>query len=486
MSPRADIVIENATVVDGTGTPGIAGGVAVRGDRISAVGDVAGIAARHRIDAAGAVVAPGFIDCHTHDDRALLFDPGMACKVTQGVTTVVGGNCGISLAPFVPGDDWDMPVPMGLLGAKTDYAFPTFDDYARALAAAMPAVNAAMLCGHNSLRAEAMRGDVDRPATDLEIERMRARLRDAMRAGCIGVSSGLMYPAGRMAPTAEVAKLAETAGSMGGLYATHLRDEAEHLLASVEEAAEIGRAGRLPVVLSHHKATGRPNWGKTADSLRRIEQLAEGQTIHMDVYPYVASATALIVERITVAEKVLIVASDPHPRTAGWYLRDIAEEWGLSEAEAAEKLQPAQAIYFAMDEADVRRVLQHPRAMIGSDGIPGTDAPHPRLWGSFPRVLGHYARDEGLFSVETAVHKMTGLTASVFGFTDRGMLRPGAAADIVVFDAAHVLDMATFEKPTRESAGIRHVLVGGEVVLEDGRRTAARPGRLIRRDAARG
>lgn len=484
MTAQADIVIENANVVDGTGAPGMAGGVAIAADRILAVGDVRDVKARHRIDAKGAVVAPGFIDCHTHDDRALLFDPGMGCKVTQGVTTVVGGNCGISLAPFVPGDDWDMPVPMSLLGAKKDYAFPTFGDYAKALIAAMPAVNAAMLCGHNSLRAEAMQGDVQRPASDLEIERMQARLKDAMRAGCIGVSSGLMYPAGRNAPTGEVAKLAETAGALGGLYATHLRDEAEHLLESIEEAAEIGRAGALPVVLSHHKSTGRPNWGRTRESLRRIEQLAEGQTIHMDVYPYVASATALIVERITLSEKVLIVASDPHPRTAGWYLRDIAEEWGLSESEAAEKLQPAQAIYFAMDEEDVRRVLRHPRAMIGSDGIPGTDAPHPRLWGSFPRVLGHYARDEGLFPLETAVHKMTGLTASVFGFRDRGVLRPGAVADVVVFDADHVLDRATFAEPTRESAGIEHVVVGGELVLESGRRTAARPGKLIRRDAA--
>lgn len=480
----ADIVIENARVIDGTGAPGFDGGIAISGDRISAIGDVSGIEARHRIDAGGAVVAPGFIDCHTHDDRALLVDPGMACKVTQGVTTVIGGNCGVSLAPFVPGDDWDMPLPMALLGDKKAYAFPTFDDYAKALAAAQPAVNAAMLCGHNALRAEAMRGDVARPATDAEIERMQSRLKDAMRAGCIGVSSGLMYPAGKHAPTSEVAELAKTVGAMGGLYATHLRNEAEHLLASVEEAAEIGRAGGVPVVLSHHKATGRPNWGMTRQSLRRIEQLAEGQVIHMDVYPYIASATALIPERISLAEKVLIVASDPHPRTAGWYLNDIAEEWGLSEAEAAEKLQPAQAIYFAMDEADVRRVLRHARAMVGSDGIPGTDAPHPRLWGTFPRVLGHYARDEGLFPLEAAIHKMTGLTAAVFGFKDRGELRPGAVADVTVFDAAHIIDRATFAKPTQESIGIDYVIVGGDLVVEQGRRTAARPGRLIRRDAA--
>lgn len=479
----ADIVIENAVVIDGTGAPGMPGGIAVRGDRIAAVGDVSDIKAEHRIDAGGHVVAPGFIDCHTHDDRVLLDDPAMACKVTQGVTTVVAGNCGVSLAPFLPADDWDMPVPMALLGGKTQYRFPTFDVYAKAFARGPAAVNAAMLCGHNTLRAEAMQGDVKRPATDAEIARMRDKVRDTMQAGAIGVSSGLMYPAGFDAPTSEVAALAEEAGKFGGLYATHLRDEAEKLVDSVEEAAEIGRAGGVPVVLSHHKITGRHNWGGTKLSLKRIEQLAEGQTIHFDVYPYVASATALMVDRISVAEKVLIVASDTHPRTTGWYLHDIAEEWGMSQAEAAEELLPAQAIYFAMDEDDVRRVLAHPRAMVGSDGIPGTDAPHPRLWGTFPRVLGYYARQEKLFPLETAVHKMTGHTAAVFGFRDRGVLEAGAIADITVFDPETVLDRATFEKPTTPSDGIAHVIVGGEVVLENGRQTPARPGQLVRREA---
>jgi len=484
MTETADIVIENAVIIDGTGAPGTPGGIAVSGERITAVGDMSDIKAGHRIDAGGHIVAPGFIDCHTHDDRMLLDDPAMECKVSQGVTTVVTGNCGVSLAPFLPGDDWEMPVPMALLGNKQQYRFPTFAEYARAFAKAPPAVNAAMLCGHNTLRAEAMQGDVKRPASETEIARMRARVRETMEAGAIGVSSGLMYPAGFDAPTSEVAALAEEAGKFGGLYATHLRDEAEQLVASIEEAAEIGRAGGVAVVLSHHKVTGRDNWGGTKLSLKRIEQLAEGQTIHFDVYPYVASATALMVDRIAVAEKVLIVASDKHPRTAGWYLSDIAEEWGMTEAEAAEELLPAQAIYFAMDEEDVRRVLAHPRAMVGSDGIPGTDAPHPRLWGTFPRVLGYYARQEGLFPLEVAVHKMTGHTAGVFGFRDRGVLRPGAFADITVFDAETVLDRATFEKPTTPSDGIMHVMVGGDLVMENGRRMPSRPGRLIQRQPA--
>ncbi|MEX0693224.1 MAG: D-aminoacylase [Rhodospirillales bacterium] len=483
MSMRADIVIDNAVVIDGTGAPGFRGGVAISAERITAVGDVSGIKADQRIDAAGQVVAPGFIDCHTHDDRVLLDDPTMACKVSQGVTTVVAGNCGVSLAPFLPADDWEMPVPMALLGNKSQYRFPAFTDYAKAFGKAPPAVNAAMLCGHNTLRAEAMQGDVGRAADDSEIARMRARVRETMQAGAIGISSGLMYPSGFNAPTAEVAALAEEAGKFGGLYATHLRDEAEKLIPSIEEAAEIGRAGGVAVVLSHHKVTGKDNWGGTRLSLKKIEQLAEGQTIHFDVYPYIASATALMIDRISVAEKVLIVASDKHPRTAGWYLKDIAEEWGMTETQAAEELIPAQAIYFAMHEDDVRRVLMHPRAMIGSDGIPGTDAPHPRLWGTFPRVLGYYARQEGLFSLEAAVHKMTGHTAAVFGFRERGVLRAGAYADITVFDPVTVLDRATFEKPTTPADGITHVVVGGDLVFEGGRQTAARPGRLVGRES---
>lgn len=484
MTETCDLIIENATIIDGTGAPGVDGGIAITGERIVAVGDVYGLKADQKIDATGMVVSPGFIDCHTHDDRALLDDPAMTFKVSQGVTTVIGGNCGVSLAPFIPEDDWEMPVPMSLLGRKDQYRFETLADYVREFQGAPPAVNAAMLCGHNTLRAEAMKGDVARPADDLELSRMKDRLKAAMQAGAVGVSSGLMYPAGMAAPTSEVSALAAEVSKFGGLYATHLRDEAEGLVTSIEEAAEIGRAGGVPVVLSHHKVTGKKNWGGTKMSLRRIEQLAEGQTIHFDVYPYVASATALMTGRLDQAEKVLIVASDPHPKTAGWYLHDIAEEWGLSEIEAAEELLPAQAIYFAMDEADVRRALSHPRAMVGSDGIPGTDAPHPRLYGSFPRVLGYYSRQEGLFGLETAVHKMTGHTASVFGFRDRGILRAGAIADITVFDPEVILDRATFEKPTTLSDGIVHVIVSGDVIWENGRQTAARPGKFVRRDAA--
>jgi len=476
---QSDILIENAKIIDGSGSAAFQGGIAIIGDRIQAIGDISGYGASHKIDVNGNIVAPGFIDCHTHDDCVLLDDPQMAFKVTQGVTTVVAGNCGISLAPFNPSQDWEMPVPMSLLGSKDKYRFPAFSDYIKAFEISPPAVNAAFLCGHNTLRAEAMKGQVERPASKMEIDRMCESVRDSINSGAIGISSGLMYPAGIAAPTSEVSALAEAAGNIGGLYATHLRDEGENLLSSVEEAAEIGRVGNLPVILSHHKATGSSNWGSTKVSLRRIEQLSEGQVIHLDVYPYTASATALIPDRISIAEKILIVASDKFPDKVGWYLKDIAKDWGLAESEVAEKLSPAQAIYFAMTEDDVQRVLCHSRAMIGSDGIPGTNAPHPRLWGTFPRVLGHYSRDLGLFNLETAVHKMTGLTASVFGFVDRGVLRKGAIADITIFNPKTIIDRANFEKPTETSLGIMYVIVGGELVLENGIQNKGRPGKIV-------
>ncbi len=480
MTQKVDIIIKNARVIDGTGKQSFIGNVAIKNNRIVETQDITKFVARHEIDAQNMVVAPGFIDCHTHDDLALLESPKMENKVTQGVTTVITGNCGISLTPFKP-DNWEMPIPMALLGRKDQYCFPTVSDYVRALQTSPPAVNAALLCGHNTIRAEVMKGDIHRAANKNEIFQMQEIVRLAVSSGAIGLSSGLMYPAGFAAPTSEVTALANEAGKLGGLYATHLRDEGEHLISSVEEAAKIGKAANLPVILSHHKVTGRSNWGATAISLKKIDQIAEGQTIHLDVYPYIASATALIVDRLSIAEKILIVSSHKFPQKAGQYLGDIAVDWGISEKEAAEALLPAQAIYFAMNETDVRRVLSHHRTMIGSDGIPGSEAPHPRLWGTFPRVLGHYSRNVGLLSLESAVHKMTGLTASVFGFKDRGILKRGAVADITIFDPETIIDRATFEDPTQTSVGIKHVIIGGEVVLEDGIQMNTRPGRIVQR-----
>ena len=251
----------------------------------------------------------------------------------------------------------------------------------------------------------------------------------------------------------------------------------------MEEAFEIGRAAGVKVVLSHHKSSGTPNFGKTVESLALIEKTRKEQPVTLDVYPYDASSTVLQMERVGVSKRTIVTWSKPHPEMAGRDLSDIAAEMGCDEAAAAQALQPAGAIYFMMDEADVRRVLEYPHAMVASDGLPHDEFPHPRLWGTFPRVLGHYSRDLGLMPLEEAVRRMSGLPAAEFGLTGRGVLATGNYADIVLFDADSVADMADFEHPTEAAAGISLVVVNGKIIWRDGGPTGARPGKALRRQS---
>ena len=474
---RCDIVIRHGVLIDGTGSPQRTADVAISGDRIAAVGDLGGVAADHEIDASGRAVAPGFIDVHTHDDRALLSDPDMACKASQGVTTVVIGNCGSSLAPVEAGRP--TPPPLNLFGGPEWWRFPTVESYVAELEGAPAAINAAILVGHATLRTGVM-DDLDRPATDTEIAAMQGRLEEGMAAGAIGFSTGLFYPPNRAAPTDEVVALAEVAARAGGVYTTHMRDEHDGVLDSLDETFAIGARAKLPVVVSHHKCAGPKNFGRTRDTLRKIDGARRSQEVGLDVYPYTAGSSVLLAALIEDSARVLITWSEPRPETAGRDLAEIAAEWNVDRFAAAERLQPAGAVYFMMDEEDVRRVLAYPHSMIGSDGSPHDEKPHPRLWGTFPRVLGHYARDLGLFPLETAVHKMTGLSAARFGLADRGVVRPGAAADIVIFDPAAVIDRATYEDPVQAAAGIHLVVANGEAIWDGARSTGARPGRVLR------
>ena len=474
-----DLILRNGTVIDGAGTPRRAADVAIRGDRIAAIGDLSGDTGAVEIDAAGLIVAPGFIDVHTHDDHALLSKPDMAFKVSQGVSTVVVGNCGLSLAPLQFAGD-NPPPPLDLLG--DGYRFPRMADFFDALEETPPALNAAALVGHSTLRVGAM-DDLDRPATESEIADMREQLSEALDAGAIGMSTGLYYDPAKAAPTKEIIELAELLGPANGLYTTHLRDEGEQLQPAMEEAFEIGRAAGVKVVLSHHKSSGTPNFGKTVESLALIEKTRKEQPVTLDVYPYDASSTVLQMERVGVSKRTIVTWSKPHPEMAGRDLSDIAAEMGCDEAAAAQALQPAGAIYFMMDEADVRRVLEYPHAMVASDRLPHDEFPHPRLWGTFPRVLGHYSRDLGLMPLEEAVRRMSGLPAAEFGLTGRGVLATGNYADIVLFDADSVADMADFEHPTEAAAGISLVVVNGKIIWRDGRPTGARPGKALRRQS---
>jgi N-acyl-D-amino-acid deacylase len=481
-----DWILRGGTVIDGTGAPRRLADVAIAGDRIEAVGEVSKADGAREIDVSGRVVAPGFIDVHTHDDRALFASPDMAAKASQGVTTVITGNCGVSLAPLTL--DGAPPPPLDLIGERADFAYPRFADYLAALDRSQAALNAACLVGHSTLRVGIM-SDRERPARDDEIARMAERLQEALDAGAIGLSTGLFYAPAFHAPPAEIAALAALLRPAGALYTTHMRDEAEHVLDSLDESFDVGRAAHVPVVISHHKTTGVANFGRTAETLPKIAAAMQHQEIGLDVYPYIASSTVLRTQRIEDALKVLITWSKPHPEQAGRELTDIARDWGVGILDAAARLQPAGAIYWMMDEDDVRRVLAFEQSMIGSDGLPHDIHPHPRLWGTFPRVLGHYCREIGLFGLETAVHKMTGLSAARFGLGGRGIVRAGGYADLTVFDAASVIDRATFAEPTLPAAGIEHVFVNGRPVWSDGKPTGERPGRALRRQhlqAARG
>ncbi|MDH3379842.1 MAG: D-aminoacylase [Gammaproteobacteria bacterium] len=472
-----DVLITGGRVIDGTGADSFQADVAISADRISAVGDLSAMRAGSRINVEGRIVAPGFIDAHTHDDRLLLSDPAMTPKVTQGVTTVITGNCGVSLAPVA---GMEPPPPLNLLGGRDWFRFESVRQYTDALADAKPAINSAMLVGHSTLRAAVM-DDLDRAASDAEIVQMGDLVDAAMAEGCIGLSTGLAYPTAIAAPTDEVVALAERAAAFGGIYATHMRNEDDTVVEAVKETLDIGRRARLPVVISHHKASGRRNWGRTEETLRLITAAQQQQTVDFDVYPYTASSTVLLPEFVERSERIVVTWSDAHPDAAGRDLGAIVTEWGCSVEEAVQRLSPAGAIYHQMDERDLQRVMQFPGSMIGSDGLPHDRFPHPRLWGTFPRVLGHYSRTLGLFSLEQAVHKMTFRTASVFGLRDRGVIRRGAYADIVVFDANTVIDKADFEHPTEPAAGIEWILVNGQPVWRYGAAVDNRPGRLLRR-----
>ena len=476
---RYDLVVRNATVIDGTRAPRYQADIAVSGGKIAAIGRLDGAQADIDIDASGRVAAPGFIDSHTHDDRLMLSSPDMAAKVSQGVTTVIAGNCGCSLAPAPNGMPSPVTPPLDLLDDSGQwFRFKTFAEYVGQLDATPAATNCALLVGHTMLRVQTM-DNLGHAASKAEIERMRELADEALAAGAVGVSTGLYYEPAFAAPTAEVIDVCRPLAKRNGLYVTHMRDEGANILSSLEETFRIGRELGVPVVVSHHKLAGSPNHGRSTETLQLIEARMKSQSISLDCYPYCASSTILSASRVAVASKTLVTWSKPHPEVAGMSLDDIRSETKLS----IEQLLPAGAIYFSMDEADVQRILAFEHTMIGSDGLPHDAAPHPRLWGTFPRVLGHYARGLGLFPLETAVHKMTGLTARTFGLKDRGVLKSGMAADITVFDAGEIDEAATFAKPIQPAKGIDTVIVNGAIIWREGKPTGARPGKVLRRAA---
>ena len=493
---RFDLVIRGGTVYDGTGVAGVRADVGVRGERVVGYGTIT-TAGDVEIDARGLAVAPGFIDVHSHDDYAVLLEPEMPFKVLQGVTSDIVGNCGSGVVPFAAGlrgfrrlhPDAD-PAP-----------WDGFKGYLERVDAARPSCNVAVLMGHGAMRRGAL--DVEQRApTAAELDQMKAWVREGVAAGAVGLSTGLIYEPGRYARTEEVIALVkELRGPAGGLYATHMRNEADGLLDAVKEAIRVGDEAGVPVQISHHKASGRRNWGRVRESLALIDEArARGIDVTADQYPYTAGSTSLAAVIQNGAFRgdspgglgqleggdVLVSSAPKHPEWEGRTVGTLATEWGMDAEAAAKRIVDGEGdacfvVVFTMDENDVKLVLAHPTTMIGSDGVPTGGKPHPRLYGCFARVLGRYVREEKVIGLPTAIHKMTGMPAAKFQLLDRGTIRPGAFADLVVFDPARIADVATYGEPRRAPAGIRAVYVNGVAVARDGEHTGARPGRGLRR-----
>ncbi len=527
-----DLLIRNGRIVDGSGNPWYFGSVAVRGDRIVAVGRLGELPARRVLDAHGWVVAPGFIDLHTHSDYTLLVDGNAESKIRQGVTTEILGesaSAGPVLGPALEPRQRELQT----MGLKLDWR--TLGEYFQRLERQGIAVNVASYVASGQLWMDVL-GNHNRRPTPAEMQQMEQLAEQAMREGALGLSSGLIYPPDRYFTTDELIRLARVAARYGGIYTAHIRGEGNTVMQAVDEAVEIGRQAGLPVHILHLKVAGQANWGRMPEVVRRIEQArAEGVDVTADVYPYIAAQTDLhmcLPPRLLegTREELLARLRDPSvraelrrelaPGSPGWVGSQVQEAggWhgvmvgsvhneadrpyqGLRMDEVARKLGEdpvdalcdlllreggsAGAIYFLMDEADLRTALVQPWVGIGSDGsavnpeMPFAGFPHPRFYGTFPRVLARYVREQGVLTLPDAIRKMTSLPAQIVGLSDRGLLRPGMAADIVVFDPQRIADRATFDNPRQYAVGIEYVVVNGQVVLEQGRHTGTRPGRVL-------
>jgi N-acyl-D-amino-acid deacylase len=526
-----DLVIVGGEVLDGTGAPAARADVGVRDGRIAQVGDLARERAERRIDAAGRTVAPGFIDSHSHDEFNLPVNPLIPGKTLQGVTTQVTGQCGWSPAPILPGHRKTFVENASFLDSGIDYRWDSMADFL----AAMPplSINLAQLVGHVAVRCAVM-GMEDRPPRPEELEHMRQLVDASMQGGAFGFSTGLVYPPSAYGELDEIAALAEVSARHGGGYHTHMRNEGERLFEAVREAAEIGRRSGARVHISHLKISGKAHWGRADELLALLRELREGGVfINWDQYPYPAGSsglksllpnwaheggTARLIARLQHAGErdqiraemlegmseagymkiaawsdVMIADSPRNPAYNGFSLQEIGQREDKLAVDAMldillQDLAKTLAIFFTIGVQDMERILADPDTTIGSDGIittvpgqPDLTKPHPRYYGTFPRILGRYAREEQLLSLPQAVHKMTGLPARQLGLSDRGRIAPGLAADLVVFDAATVIDRATYKEPQQDPLGIDEVIVNGVSVVSGGKHTGATPGTLLRR-----
>jgi len=534
-----DIVFRSARIVDGTGNPWSPGDVGVEGGRISRVGDLTGAAARRVVDLDGRVLAPGFIDLHTHADFTLPVFPRAEAMVRQGVTTLVLGNCGFSPFPVVPERLEMLRAYVAAFDAGLPWSWVDAAGFMAHLETLPLACNVALQVGQGAVRVAAMGFD-DRPPSAAELDFMRRLVAEAFEQGVVALSTGLIYPPSSFAATDELIALAEVGRRYGAFYSSHVRGEGDMLVEAIGEALEVGRRAAVPIQLSHHKASGKRNWGRVETTLAMIDKArADGHDVLADQYPYTASSTTLAAimprwamdggidgMRSRLADPAarrrirdeLMRAHPDHPAPArgmrefdpgaimiasvpdgvgrsceGLLLTELAARFGEDPAETALGLLErggggVQIVAFTMSEDDVRRVMRHPAVAVASDGWTLSPAaggrPHPRSYGTFVRVLGKYVREDRVLSLEEAIRKMTSLPAHRLRSYDRGLIRPGCTADLVAFDPAHVADRSTFEAPHQFCEGVSHVIVNGQIVIEMGRDTGARAGRVLRRAPA--
>jgi N-acyl-D-amino-acid deacylase len=527
-----DLLIHGGRVIDGSGAPGVRADVAVRAGRIAAIGALSGETAARRLDAEGRVVAPGFIDMHAHDDFNLPVNPYAVGKVSQGVTTVVNGNCGLSPAPVSAEHLHEHLEITGTQDSGLGYSWRSMGEFFDRHPAC--GVNICQLVGHHAIRCAVMGVAASEPRSG-ELDAMKNHVVEAMQAGAFGFSTGLVQPPSRHATTDEVVALAEAAARFGGSYHTHMRNEGAQVAAAIGEALEVGRRSGAAVQISHLKISNPDHHGIADQLLAQLAKAREdGIDVHCDQYPYAASSGGLrarlpdwaqigshdeilarladpearariryeltegmakagVSMRIYRWEDVRIGMSASRPDTVGLTLAELAQRDGKEPSEAmldlllADRLK-TRGIYFHMSEEDVRRIMADPMIAIGSDGLytglpdqPDKTNPHPRHYGTFPRVLGRYCREEKVLELPEAVRKMTSLSARVLGLDDRGLIKPGLAADLVVFDPETIADRATFEAPFETPVGIDEVLVNGTPVVRDGRASGETPGHLLRR-----
>lgn len=530
-----DLLIKNGRIVDGTGNPWFRGDVGISGGRIVMVRPSmprgTAVSAARVIDADGLCVSPGFIDIHTHSEMGILAKPDSREKILQGVTTEILGNCGMSASPVLPANrdllrDYVTPV---LGHPELDWNWETLSDYFGRVEAQGVSVNVGTFIGLGTVRCAVMGFEVRKPS-DAEMAAMKELLALAMEDGALGVSTGLVYAPGSYADQDEIVELSRVAGEYGGIYTTHMRDQGNRFLESIEDSIAIGKTANLPVVIAHHKAMGKANWGKVQRSLQMVDEArSAGFDVSSDVYPYVTGASTLVsVLPVWVleggVEKMLTRLKDPSARarikaewavdSGDWDNRVLSLGWenisisyvgvglneqyaGLSIQEAARRAGKAPDD-FAMDilveeggvvgfintwgsEEDVRAVMRHPGTVIGSDGLHAGKKPHPRLTGTFPRVLGRYVREEQVLGLEEAVRKMTSQTAQRLGLRGVGLLAEGFRADVTIFNPDTVNDQSTYDDPWQPASGIAYVIVGGRVVAEQGRHTGERSGICLRR-----